>query len=349
MRSAALVSALALMVLAAPATAQDATSQQPQQQQQATRALQQAQQQLRAAAQQLQQASQANDPQALAQARTEVQQALDQVRQAMGQMSPEQRAQLQENLRQAEQGMQVTNPASLAEAIQRLERVASATTPDTPVLLSTWSYDPLYADGWRSAEIWDAEVLGPDGVEIGEIENVLIGRDGRILSIIAEVGGVWDIGDTHINVPWDQVKVGPELEQLTIPVTEDNVEDFSLYKDWHIRAPEARSETTEVDDDLAIGPGVWKLTDLLDDYVMLAGHVPYGYVDDVVFNRQGELKAIVVRPDVTWGVPGYYAYPYPAWWDPTLGYHALPYARADIGDLKPFEYGRLEGSQPSKG
>jgi hypothetical protein len=352
MRSTALASALALTaMLGAPALAQDAQQQQQQaagQAQQAFPALQKAQQELQAAARQLEQASQANDPQALEQAKQEVQKAIDGVRQAMSQMPPEQRAELQESLRQAEQGMQITDPSSMIEAARRLVRAAN-TTPGTVVALSTWRYDPLYAEGWRSEEIWDAEIYGPEGQEIGDIENLLLGSDGQILSVVAEVGGIWDIGDTHINVPWQEVKVGPNFERITIPVNEDNVDDYSLFKDWHLTVGEAKAETTQVDDDLAVGPRVWKLTDILDDYVMLAGHVPYGYVDDVVFDRQGALKAILVRPDVSWGVPGYYAYPYQAWWDPGLGYHTLPYARADIEGLEPFDHERLEGNQPSEG
>lgn len=351
MRSTLSVSTVALTaaMLALPAMAQDAKQQPQEQQTQSSQALQQAQQQLKAAARQLQQASQANDPEALEQARNDVQRAIDGVRQAMSEMSPEQRAELQESLRQAEQGMQITTPASMAEAAQRLEQVADSTSGTSVVALSSWSYDPLYAEGWRTEEIWDADVYGPEGEEIGEIENLLLGRDGQILSVVAEVGGLWDIGDTHVNVPWDEVTVGPNFERITIPVNEDNVDDYSLFKDWHLTAGEAKTETTQVDDSLTVGLRAWKLTDILNDYVMLAGHVPYGYVDDVVFNREGALQAIVVRPDVSWGVPGYYAYPYPAWWNPGLGYHALPYARADVEGLEPFDYQRLEGNQPSEG
>lgn len=345
---------LLLAGVSLPALAQDSSSPQPEastsageSQSQAMQALRSAQQELRAAAQELQQASASGDQAAVEQARSEIQRAIDAIRQAMTQLPPEQRAELQEGLRQAERGMQLPGQAAAVQAAQQLDESLSRST-GTVVALTTWSYDPLYAEGWRSEEIWDATVVGPNGEEIGEIENVLVGRDGRILSIIAEVGGFWDIGDTHINVPWDQVELGPELERVTIPVNEENVEEFSLFKDWEIDAQEAKVETTQVDDDLVAGTGAWKLTDLLGDYVMLEGGVPYGYVDDVVFGRDGQLKAVVVRPDVTWGAPGYYAYPYPGW-HPMLDHHALPYARDEVVVLKPFDYGRLEGGEAAGG
>lgn len=313
----------------------------------AMEALKNARAQLRAAAQRLEQASLNNDQQAVAQARTGIGQAIHGIRQAMTNLPPERRANLQERLRQAEQGMQVSDPAENVQAAQRLDQAMGASL-DPVVLLSTWSYDPLYAEGWRSEEIWDAAVFGPDGQQIGGIENVLVGLDGKILSVIAEVGGVWDIGDTHVNVPWSEVTVGENFDRVTIPVNEENVAGYSLFKDWHLTAAEAKAETTDVDDDLAVGPHAWKLTDILDDYVMLQGGVPYGYVDDVVFDRTGKLQAIMVRPDVTWGARGPYAYPYPAW-SPALNHHVLPYARADVEGLAPFDYGKLEGNEPAAG
>lgn len=310
-------------------------------------ALKSAREQLRTAAQRLEQASLKDDQEGASQARTEIGQAIENIRQAMTNLPADQRANLQEGLRQAEQGMQISDPAENVQAAQRLDE-AMGTSLDPVVLLSTWSYDPLYADGWRSEEIWDAAVFGPEGQEIGEVENVLVGLDGKILSIIAEVGGVWDIGDTHINVPWSEVRVGENFDRVTIPVNEENVAGYSLFRDWNLTAGEAKAETTDVDDDLAVGPHAWKLTDILDDYVMLKGGVPYGYVDDVIFDQTGMLQAIMVRPDVTWGARGPYAYPYSAW-GPALNYHVLPYARADLEGLAPFDYDKLAGNEPAAG
>jgi sporulation protein YlmC with PRC-barrel domain len=338
--------------LATPAFAQEQAQDKPATQAAAAdtgamAALKSAREQLRTAAQRLEQASGADNQEAVTQARTEIGQAVDAIRQAMTNLPPDQRANLQEGLRQAEQGMQISDPAENVQAAQRLDEAMGATF-DQVVLLSSWSYNPLYADGWRSEDIWDAAVYGAGGEEIGDVENVLVGLDGKILSIIAEVGGLWDIGDTHVNVPWSEVTVGDNFDRLTIPVNEENAADYSLFKDWHLTAGEAKAETTDVDDDVAVGPHAWKLTDILDDYVMLRGGVPYGYVDDVVFDQTGKLQAIVVRPDISWGAPGYYAYPYRPW-GPALNYHVLPYARADIEGLAPFDYGKLEGNEPAAG
>jgi sporulation protein YlmC with PRC-barrel domain len=365
------VALAAAAALAAPAWAQ----QQPPAQEQAgnanqgqtapMQALQDARQKLQAAAEELRQARQGGDQQAASEAKPKLQQAIDQVRQAMLQLSPEQRANVQTTLRQAEQGLQVNNSAHSLAAMGRLVDIiavvavpmtttsgtgtsaaAAGTASDIEVVSSTdWNYDELYADGWRGEELIDTAVYGPTGEEIGEVENVIIGPDNKILSVIAEVGGVWDIGDTHVNVPWNEVKTEAGREGVTIPVTQETVEDYSLFPDEVISAQEARTETEAVDDDLTLGPRAWKLTALINDYVGLADTPGYGYVDDVIFNKEGELKAVVVQPDVTWGAPGYYAYPYYGWgygWDPTLDYYEVPYSRDEVAGLDTFDYGEVD-------
>jgi PRC-barrel domain len=373
----ALAAALAAPALAQQQPAQEQANNASSGQTGAMQASQDARQELQAAAQQLRQARQSGDQQAINQAQPEIQQAIDQVRQAMLQLSPEQRAKVQTNLRQAEQGLQVNNRAHSAAAIDRLVDViavvavpvtsaanagtsaattstsaatAGATSDIEVVSPTDWNYDELYADGWRGEQLIDATVHGPTGEEIGEVENVVVGPDNKTLSVIAEVGGVWDIGDTHVNVPWNEVTTEAGREGVTIPVTQETVENYSLFPDEAITAREARTETEAVDDDLTLGPRAWKLTNLVNDYVGLADAPGYGYVDDVIFNKQGELKAVVVQPDVTWGTPGYYAYPYYGWgygWDPTLDYYEVPYARDEVAGLDTFDYGEVDEEIPT--
>ena len=52
----------------------------------------------------------------------------------------------------------------------------------------------------------EASVYGPTGEDIGSVENLVIGAEGRLLGIIAQVGGFLSIGDTHVFVPWEQLQ-----------------------------------------------------------------------------------------------------------------------------------------------
>jgi sporulation protein YlmC with PRC-barrel domain len=231
--------------------------------------------------------------------------------------------------------------ASAQEVAQPLE--------DAPILdLNAWNYDRLYQEGLRGTDLLDADVQGPNGDEIGDVENVIIDGDGKILSIIAEVGGFLDIGDTHVNVPWDEVEFVEGTETIRIPVTEDTVENYSLF-DSHLSASDAQ-QTKAVDDDLETGPRAWKLYNLIGDYAMLQEGVGYGYVDDVLFDRNGQISAVVVSRDVGYGTPGLYAYPYYGYgrgWAPGTGRYDMPYNRDQADQLQPFDYNRMGGGDRS--
>lgn len=213
--------------------------------------------------------------------------------------------------------------------------------------LTGWNYDEIYADG-RSIDnlLDDGVVYGPGGDEIGSVENVLFNTDGEVLSIIAQVGGLWDIGDTHVNVPYDQIGIAGN--NVTIPVTEDTVDDYSLYADDFVTGPEASTTIEAVDDDVATAARVWRATELIGDYVRVRDgdtYANYGYVEDLIV-RDRVLAAVAVRSDVGWrGTRGTFAYPYYGYgygWNPGNTYYDLPYSVEDVGEAEPFDYDQVD-------
>lgn len=226
-----------------------------------------------------------------------------------------------------------TSPAEAQQIVQRDPRVIAS--------LDTWGYDQIYRQGWSANRLLDdARVYGQLGEEIGSVENLILSREGQILGIIAQVGGFWDIGDTHVFVPWDRVTVSPTLERVYIPVTEENIEEYVARPSYITRALTQR--VRPVDDSLRTGFGLWKATDLINDYVYLGDRVEYGYVNDLIFNANGQLYAYVVNADANWG-GGYYALPYARSvdWDPALGYYDAPFAQQEVRRLEPFDYNRM--------
>src|SRR5680860_1756913 len=84
-------------------------------------------------------------------------------------------------------------------------------------VLTDWSYDSLYANGWSVENMFDTtEIIGANGEDIGDVENVIFSNDGKVLGIIAQVGGFWGIGDTHVHVPWDEVNIGETIQQAQV-------------------------------------------------------------------------------------------------------------------------------------
>lgn len=193
--------------------------------------------------------------------------------------------------------------------------------------IRTWDTAPL-ASGWSADELIGAEVRGPSGEDIGEVENLVLGSDNRIRKLVFSTGGFWDIGDKHLAVAWNQVTVGPQGEYVTVPVTENTVDQYGMFDDQPERA--------------AVKQRDWRATELMGDYVRLKNDVDYGYVQDIVFDDAGKLQAVVVEPDVGFGgMRGPYAYPFYGYgygWDPGNDYYDMPYASDEVRDLDRFEW-----------
>jgi sporulation protein YlmC with PRC-barrel domain len=210
--------------------------------------------------------------------------------------------------------------------------VARAATDKIDIV--SWNQADLYA-GLTAEQLFDTEVRGADGEDIGEIENLVVSADGKIDKVIVEAGGFLDIGDTHLAVPWEQVELGPNLEWVKLPVDEDNIENFSLFEGEEVKT----------------GPRAWKASELINDYVALQDVPSYGMVQDIVFNQDGNVEAVVVYPDVAYGVGRPYAYPYYGYgydrdFDPGAETYRLPYRMSEIQELGPFDYSAFEAPVP---
>ena len=58
-----------------------------------------------------------------------------------------------------------------------------------------WSMDTVYSE------------IGADWNDIGEIEDIILNKDGQMIGIVAEVGGFLDIADKHVMIPISDVNL----------------------------------------------------------------------------------------------------------------------------------------------
>lgn len=168
------------------------------------------------------------------------------------------------------------------------QQAAQGQQTQDKIAIVSWAQRDLYDSGWTAEQLFDQTVYGETGEEAGDVENLIVGTDGKIQSVIVESGGLLNIGDTHCRVPWNKVKLTPDLEGITVPVTGENVEQYSAF-----------DEDVDETDQRA-----FRATELIGDYVSLADYRAYGTVQDLVFDQQGEIQAVVVYPDVGYGVRG---------------------------------------------
>ncbi|MBF9029759.1 PRC-barrel domain containing protein [Rhodobacterales bacterium HKCCE3408] len=204
--------------------------------------------------------------------------------------------------------------AIVAVSLQGLPVAAQEVIEGGMIQLDDWNYDELRdADTWSVDTLFGNDVMGSADTRIGDVEDLVLNDEGEVIALIAEVGGFWDIGDTHVSVPWDQVVVATDGE-VAVPVNEDNVDEFDLFDSSGL------SEDTKLSDNVVggldseeLGTGLWRASDLLGDYVRVMGEedawVNFGYVSDLMVNADGQIAATLVTATTRYG-PGTYAYPY---------------------------------------
>lgn len=224
----------------------------------------------------------------------------------------------------------------------------TAQSQDNPRSLEEWNYNALYQQGGIRAEsLLNAEAIGAEDKAIGTIRNIILDEENQIVTLIAEVGGMWDSGDRHVSVPWEEAEL--TREGVHVPVREDNLEDYNLFDDAYVDDAYIfkgdLAQTTQVESDVMTGPRIWKLTDIIDDFVSLDQETGVGYITDALFSRDGVMQAIVVAPSSDEFGSGPRAYPFyglPDDWQPGAMHYALPYSREAITGLPAFDYGQYD-------
>jgi sporulation protein YlmC with PRC-barrel domain len=230
-------------------------------------------------------------------------------------------------------GAQTSEPGSRA-------RASDERTEITPMPLDDWSYERVY-DGWYADAVVDRAIYDPHGEEIGSVKNLLLNPRGEVVALIAEVGGFWDIADTHIAVPWSEIEIRDG--KVYSPITEETAEDYGLFADEYFTGQDV-GNLSAVDDFFATGPYLWKATALLDDYVVRADGEPFGYVTDLVFNDAGKLISVVaVYAEGDVDRRGVYAFPWDdRGWEPGFDHYTLRHTVEEITALPTIDYGEFE-------
>jgi sporulation protein YlmC with PRC-barrel domain len=83
----------------------------------------------------------------------------------------------------------------------------AATAPDPAPRASADQPATLLKPGqWRATKISGLDVYNNNNENIGEINELIVNREGKIESVVIGVGGFLGIGERNVAVPFDQVK-----------------------------------------------------------------------------------------------------------------------------------------------
>ena len=95
-----------------------------------------------------------------------------------------------------------TNPAaqspSAAEALQTQSENAVARRPDRFL-------NQMPQTAMRGSKLIGVDVIGLDNVKVGDIDEVLVDRNGRIEAVVIGVGGFLGIGEKNVAIPFDML------------------------------------------------------------------------------------------------------------------------------------------------
>ena len=231
--------------------------------------------------------------------------------------------------------------SALAQQLSDDARSAEGRTV-TPMPLADWRYDRVY-EGWYADSVIDRPFYGPHGDEIGEVKNLLLNTEGKIVALIAEVGGFLDIADTHVTIPWREIE--RRDGKIYSPITEDTIDYYGMFAKEYFTVSDV-GDLGAVNEFFETGPHIWKATALLDDYVVLGDGEPFGYVTDLVFDDSGKLISVVAvhaRGDID--RRGVYAFPWDdRGWEPRFDHYTLRHAESEIIALPPIDYSEFDSN-----
>jgi len=117
--------------------------------------------------------------------------------------------------------------ASLVGAAHAQQTTTGAATPIQGQVLNT-----LPADSTTVTNYYKQNVYDPSDAKIGEITDVLVGKDGKIEAFIVSVGGFLGVGEKDVAVPFSAVH-GSEKNgkwYLTMNSTKDALKAAHGYK-----------------------------------------------------------------------------------------------------------------------
>ena len=149
-------------------------------------------------------------------------------------------------------------------------------------------YGLLYEDGFAATTfIAEKYVFTRGFVErLGAVRNFLIDSSGQVVAAVVAVGGLWDIGDAHISVPWGEVRI-LEGNSITVP---DEVADEPGVAAQTLDPTVAAQTIVHIDEDVALD-GLWSVDALIGSSTEL------GVIREVILAAAGAVYAVIVDPD----------------------------------------------------
>lgn len=97
---------------------------------------------------------------------------------------------------------------------------------------------------WLGSKLIGSSVYGPDNASIGEINDVVIGGDGKISAVVVGVGGFLGVGEKSVALPFQNISVtrkpdSSSIDKVTVSYTKDQLKNAPAFAYYEPAKPAA--------------------------------------------------------------------------------------------------------------
>jgi hypothetical protein len=126
---------------------------------------------------------------------------------------------------------QIDRDQNLRGETGRLE--TTDTTEHTSRDVTTSYQHRANSNAFKASELLGMNVRGRDNDDVGEIEDLLIGKDGRVIYAVVAFGGFLGLGDKNFAVPLDAIDFVKHDDDTyaRMDVTEDTLKNMEGFDD----------------------------------------------------------------------------------------------------------------------
>jgi len=137
--------------------------------------------------------------------------------------------------------------APAPSATPKADTTTTDKTAATPATAASGNFvQTQQSSDWRGSKLIGASVYGPDNASIGEINDLIVGTDGKITAEVVGVGSFLGVGQKDVALPFENISVtrkadSASIDKIKVSYTKDQLKDapkFAYYE------PASKSTTT---------------------------------------------------------------------------------------------------------
>jgi hypothetical protein len=82
----------------------------------------------------------------------------------------------------------------------------------------------------RADKVIGAKVTNPADEKVGSVSDILLDEQGKVVGVILSVGGFLGIGDKHVAVNWQDIKLEDDGEKVVVNMSKDQISKAPSFK-----------------------------------------------------------------------------------------------------------------------